>query len=938
MQTKNKFSYKHFVLIFIVANLFILTVGAREKRLHVQSLKTFPYTENHLAIHPKKNHFFVEEKQNLFSDTIPRNKKLSIDTLPKGIPDSINFKLDSLIKKDSLPDSSLNDTLPYKLSKNAIKESIAYSAEDSAIVNVTENKVTLYGQKANAKFKDNDITAPIISFNQKTGDISAYLKRDSTGKVVSFASMKSGEFNSQSDSFRFNMQTGKGITKSTYTQQGEMYVYGETIKKINDRVFYALRGRFTTCDLDTPHFAFISNKIKFISGKVAISGPVHPEFEGVPIPIYFPFGIYPLNPERHSGLLPPNFTTNEQRGLGLEDLGYYKVVNDNWDVIFRSSIYSYGGWSANINPRYYKRYKYSGNLAFTYQHFNLNFKGDPDFQKNRSFAFIWNHSADTKSRPGVTFSASVNTKSSTFNRSVPNNPSINYDNQLQSNIAYQKTWIGKPFSLSLAASNNQNTVLKSFDISLPSANFTITTIYPFRRKEFAGQPKWYENLGIGYNGRAINRLSFSDSANAPQLLTQIKDNLRWGARHQIPISLSLPQIGIFQVSPGISYEETWYQKKSTNYFDITKDSLLTKVENGFFTARAMSFSLGISTRFFGMFTSKSKNAMIKAIRHELKPSISANYTPNLNKKNYYYSVVDSTGRKELFPYFDSKYNINGPYSSNTFAGLSFALDNNISMKVRNRKDSSLGTKKIPLLDQLSLRGSYNFVLDSFNFSPISVDASTNLFNKVNVSAGGVWNLYEVNSQGRPINQLIWKRNPYTLGRLTSANISLSSQFSGGNKKTGEQAGLQPGNSPDLNNQYDQDQYNSDLAYIRNNPGEFADFSIPWSVNLSYSLTYYKTFVQTKGFQNTFSQNIVFGGSLALTSKWQMQVNGAYNITEASLVPLSFSLSRDLHCWQMSISGSPIGYSRYFSINISPKSPLLRDLKINRTRSFTNYNL
>jgi hypothetical protein len=577
-------------------------------------------------------------------------------------------------------------------------------------------------------------------------------------------------------------------------------------------------------------------------------------------------------------------------------------------------------------------------MAFTYQHFNLNFKGDPDFQKNRSFEVRWNHSADTKSRPGVTFSASVNTKSSSFNRSVANNPSINFDNSLQSTIAYQKTWIGKPFFLSLTASNNQNTKLKSFDLSLPSANFTVTTIYPFRRKEFAGQPKWYENLGIGYIGNASNRFSFSDSADAPNILTQLKNNLRWGARHQVPISLSLPKIGIFQVSPGISYEETWYQKKSTRYWDETKDTLLTKVQDGFFTARAMSFSLGISTRFFGMFTSKSKNAIIKAIRHELKPTISANYTPNLNKRNYYYTVVDTTGRKEMFPYFESQYNINGPYSYNTFAGLNFTLDNNLSMKVRDRKDTSAGgTKKIPLLDQLSLTGGYNFVVDSFNFSPISVNASTNLFNKVNVSASGNWNLYKVNSQGRPVNELIWKHNPFSLGRLTSASIALSSQFSGGNKKTGEQAGLQPGVGPDMT-QYDQDQYNSDLAYIRNNPGEFADFSIPWSLNLSYSLSYNKIFVMNKGFRNDFSQNIVFNGSLNLSPKWQMQVNGAYNISLGSLMPLSFSLSRDLHCWQMSISGSPIGYTRYFSINISPKSPLLRDLKINRTRSFTNYNL
>src|SRR5207237_942832 len=118
--------------------------------------------------------------------------------------------------------------------------------------------------------------------------------RDSTGKVIAMPYYKQSEFVSESDSIRFNIKTGKGITKSTYTQQGEMYVYGDVFKKVTSDIFYAQRARITTCNLDTPHFAFVSNKLKVINKKLAITGPVHPEFEGVPIPIYLPFGIYPL--------------------------------------------------------------------------------------------------------------------------------------------------------------------------------------------------------------------------------------------------------------------------------------------------------------------------------------------------------------------------------------------------------------------------------------------------------------------------------------------------------------------------------------------------------------------------------------------------------------------------------------------------------------------
>ena len=926
MQTINILSLKLFFLITAGVIMFIMNVESKNTSSFQEPLHTYLVTDTPPIIPSKKNHFSVAEKQNLLKDTLTKKNPLSADSI-------LEKKLDSLSKSDTSLKKLPADTIHFKSAKNALEAPVEYTAEDSMVLDVPANTITLYGKKATTHYKDNDLSAPVIAFDQATGNISASIKRDSTGKIISLPTYVQGDFKEQSDSIRFNMKSGKGLTKSTYTQQGEMYVYGQVIKKVDENTFYALRGRFTTCNLDTPHFAFLANKIKFITNKVAISGPVHPEFEGVPIPIYFPFGIFPLNQGRHSGLLAPNFTTNEQRGLGLEGLGYYKVINDNWDVVLRSSIYSYGGWSLNVNPRYSKRYHYSGNLAFDVQSFNLNFKGDPDFIKNRSYHITWSHSADTKARPGVSFMASVNAGSSSYNAMIPNDPRLNFSNQLTSSIAYSKTWKDKPFNLSITANHDQNTNLKLINVSLPSVGFTVNTIYPFRKKDFVGTPKWYENIGIGYNGTALSRFSFYDTVKNKSIFQQIRDTLQWGAHHSVPISLSLPQMGIFQVSPGVSYDETWFQKKSTHYWDATKDTLLTRIQSGFFTARQMSFSLNLSTRIFGMIAATNKDAKIQAIRHEMRPTIGISYRPDFNKNNYYYTVVDTTGRKQQYSYFENTYNIYGPYGTGTFGGLNFGLENNISMKVRNRKDTGENAlKKVPILDALSFQGSYNFFADSLKFSTFSVNASTNLFNKVSVTAYANLDPYEVNDSGRRINTLIWKYHPISLGRLTSASLSLSSQFTGGNKKTGEGAGLKTNDVP-LNRDYSQDEMNNEMAYIRNNPGEFADFNIPWSVNFSYALSISKNFVIGQGFKSIFSQNINFGGTLNLTPKWQIGINGYYNVTLGQLNPLSLSISRDLHCWQMSINMSPIGNYRFFSINISPKSPILRDLKINRTRSF-----
>ena len=181
--------------------------------------------------------------------------------------------------------------------------------------------------------------------------------------------------------------------------------------------------------------------------------------------------------------MPPTFTTNDQFGVGLEGLGYYKVLNDNIDLTLRGNLYSYGGWSANVTSTYRTRYRYNGGLNFSYQHTKFNFKGDPDYNLSKTFFITWNHTVDQKARPGTNFSASVNAGSSKFNQFVPNDPNRNFQNQLGSSIAYSKTWAGKPYNLTLSANHNQNNNSHLINVILPDGSFTVQTIYPLQKKD-----------------------------------------------------------------------------------------------------------------------------------------------------------------------------------------------------------------------------------------------------------------------------------------------------------------------------------------------------------------------------------------------------------------------------------------------------------------------
>ncbi|HQW85013.1 MAG TPA: putative LPS assembly protein LptD, partial [Ferruginibacter sp.] len=789
---------------------------------------------------------------------------------------------------------------------------------------IPSKKIILYGKQTKVTYIDNVLTSPRIEFDQGTSLVSAYLIKDSAGNVIAYPEFNQADFKTKSDSIKFNMKTGKGLTKGTYTQQGELFVYGEKIKKVNADVFYAFKGRFTTCNLDTPHFAFVSKRIKFINKKMAITGPVHPEFENVPIPIVLPFGIYPLQTGRRSGLLAPSFSANETLGLSLENLGYYKVLGEKWDLVTMGTIYSYGGWTASISPRYYKRYHYQGNFAINMIHLR-----DLDKSGARAFKVNWQHSTDTKARPGVTFSAHVDAGSSGYNGAVPNNPQRNFENQLQSSIAYTKTWKDKPFNISLIANHNQNGNTKLININLPTVTFNVNTLYPFRRKEVIGKYYWYENIGIALNTSINGMSSFYDTTGS--IFSQFSKNYRYGASHRVPITLSLPQIGNFQFSPSISYEERWYQEKFERNWNITEKKLDTSIKKGFYTARDMNFGLGVSTRIFGMFTF-NKKSKVQAIRHELRPQLSVNYKPDMNSKAWYNTQIDTAGNRISSTFYERS--IFGAFGQGKFGGINFGIDNVLQMKVRNKKDTSQNAvKKITLLDGLSINSSYNFLEDSFKLRPFTINLRTNLFDKISISGSAIVVPYLTNNKGDFIDKLVWNRK-LSLGKLTNASISLQTSFQGGDQK--EQLPINNQQNMQVNSisGLPIDEYQQEAAYIRNNPGEFANFNIPWSISFSYAFSYNRiTNGLGTGYTSSISQNVNWNGSLNLTPKWQIGLNGSYNITQKDLGMISMYLTREMHCWQMAINISPVGKFRSFNISISPKSGLLRDLKINRTRYF-----
>jgi LPS-assembly protein len=821
------------------------------------------------------------------------------------------------------------DTLDIRISKDSLDAPVNYSASDSVVLDVPSKKVTLYNQAA-TKYKDLDLTGAIITLDQSRRVVIATYVKDSLGNIVGLPKFVQGENNFTADTIVYNIETQKGLTKNTYMQSGEIYVQGGVTKKISANEYFALRGRFTTCNLDTPHFAFRTKKMKLINQKMAISGPIHPEFEDVPVPIYLPFGYFPISQGRHSGLLPPQFTASEQFGIGLEGLGYYKVLSEYFDVTLRTNIYSYGGWALYLSPTYRKRYRYNGALNLTIQNSRiLSDLPKQPFSSTKTFNITWGHTMDGKARPGTSFSANVNAGSTKFNQFVANNPTRNFSNQLNSSITYSKTWNNK-YNLTMSANHQQNNNTGLVTLNLPTVAFTVNTFNPFARKEPIGEPKWYEKLGIGLNSNLISDASFYDSLFS---FSQLLDTFSWGAQHNVPIQLSLPPVGPFQIGPSISYQERWYSRKFTRTWNPVKEKIDTTIEKGFYSARDISFGVGVSTAIFGTFNRFGKNSRVKAIRHVIRPTIGVNYKPDLAAKDYYTQQINATGMTQRFSYFDNIYP--GAFGEGRFGGLSFGLDNNLEMKVRDRSDTSKSADKIVrLIDGLSINGNYNFFADSFKLSQISLSLRSTLFEKINITGQATFDPYEVDEMGFRKDRLLWNSGKFGLGRVVSGGLAISTTFQ---SKPKEEPKTTTTNDDDNNMlPMTMEEQQQQLAFVRQNPAEFADFNIPWSLNLSYSLNFNKQFKPDyTGFETKVFSNVSWNGDFNLTPRWKLGMNGYYDFTTAKIQTLTMYLSREMHCWQLSINVTPVGLFRSFNITINPKSGILRDLRINRTRFFYN---
>ena len=870
----------------------------------------------------------------------------AVPLLMEGLDSLQSTDLDSLISMDS---EEFADSLNAMVPNSNIETTIYYSAKDSIYFDVVNQKVYLYGE-SKIDYGNIKLEADRIDIDWTTDLLKATYTTDSTGKKIGVPVFTQGSEAYEAQDMTYNFVTRRAVINGIVTQQGEAYMHGEKVKKNEKNEMFIRNAKYTTCNLGDPHFHIASSKLKVIPGNKVVTGPFNLHFRDIPTPLGFFFGMFPQPKKKASGVIFPAYGEERRRGFFLRNGGYYFAINDHLDLEATGDIYSKGGFGLQASSQYKKRYEYNGNVNLTYNQFKSG--QEEDTLKSKDMWIRWNHSPDSKGRTSR-ISASVNAGTSSFNSNRTNSDiRVNQTAQFSSNVSYSKSFPGTPFNLTASLRHNQNVQTKVVRLTLPEFAFNTSRLFPFAKKGSSGKNVLQKiSLSHNFNFRnelsnaAAPRASFpvsnrSEQADsvvsfAPSNISTLLDRAKIGGRHTVPISTSFALMKYFTVSPSINYTELWYPRELKYTWEEDNQAVRIDTLRKFSRAGFYSFSTGVSTRLYGFYPINGKK--IQAIRHVMTPSVSFSYTPDFTEGNFEEVQINENGDTR----FLSKYEgfAFGSPGRNAAASMGFSLQNNIEMKVKTKKDTANDTKKIKLLDNLSLSSGYNFLADSFNLSDIRVSTRTALFNRLlNLSASGSIDPYvyvldsvvETSSNTRvfqrQINEFTWNRGK-GIGQLTSgtlsADIRLSPKiFEGKGGSSDDREEDKPVRTSEFGTE-------GELEYINNNPDEYVDWSLPWSLSIGYNMNYRK-----RGFEESdITQTLRFSGDLSITSKTKINFSSGYDVKNKEFTSTRLGASRDLHCWVLNFNWVPFGRYQSFLIEIRVRSTILQDLKLDKKSQF-----
>ena len=861
----------------------------------------------------------------------------------KNIPDTT--KMDSLqlaiYHHNKAIDDSIRADSVMRARSNGIDAPVKYSAEDSIVYDAASGTAYLYGN-SKVDYENMKLASDKVHMNLDNSTVRATGTADSTaeGGIKGKPVFTMGKDEYQSDTMAFNFKSKKGLIKGIYTEQQDGFLSGEVGKRDSTGAVFLQHGRYTTCDKPHPDFYIALSRAKVRPGKDVVFGPAYLVVADVPLPLAIPYGFFPFSKKYSSGFIMPSYGDESDRGFYLRDGGYYFAISDKWDLKLIGEIYTKGSWGVSAASNYRKRYRYSGSFLFSYQDSKTGDKGLPDFAEQESFKIQWNHRQDPKANPYSSLAASVNFATSSYERNNLNslyNPQTLTQSTRTSSVSWNTNFSSIGLSLSATTNLAQNMRTSSIQITLPDLNISLSRFYPFKRKHLVGKERWYEKISMSYTGQLANSISTTEDKILHSNL--IKD---WknAFQHTIPVQANFTLFNYINVTPSFNFTDRMYSKKVTRGWDNTlQKEVVRDTTYGFHNVYNWSMNVGASTKLYGFWVPNRKlfGDKIQAIRHVITPQVTFSYSPNFGARRYgyydSYQYTDASGNVKLVeysPYQDELYSVPGKYKTEM---ISWDVSNNIEMKIKSDKDTT-GYKKISIIDELGASMSYNAAADYHRWSDLSMRLRLKWWKNYTFSMNAQFATYayELDANGKPYvgNHTEWGygRLPRFQGMSQNFSFTLNPEklkkwFGRKDDKDDDKVSVDS-DGPDTNIESNMDDDLEKGKYAakkkRGNIAETDDdgymsFNMPWSLTIGYGITMRENTAgrfntKTMRYPYKFTQTLNFSGNIRISDGWNINFSSGYDFENHAMSMTTASLSRDLHCFNMSASIVLAPYTSY----------------------------
>ena len=860
---------------------------------------------------------------------------------PSAVPFSVSDSLkDSLLLPDATNtrsgrglryDSTAIDTTAADSAKRkpGIDAPVDYECTDSLVYDAETRLVHLYG-KAQVKYMDMTLNAAKITMNMDSSMVRAAGERDTAGILQDKPVYSQGSDNYHSELMAFNFKTKKGYITNVETTQGDGFMQSQHSKRAADGTLYLEHAKYTTCDAKHPHFYVALSRAKVRPGKESVFGPAYLVVADVPLPLAVPYGFLPFNKKYSSGFIMPSYGDETSRGFYLRDGGYYFAINDYMDVKALGEIYTKGSWGLSAETNYRKRYRYNGNFYISFLRTVDGEKNMPDYAVTKSLKVQWTHSKDAKASPNTTFSARVNFASENYERSNLEsmyNPLAYTQSTRASSVSFSHTF--PSIGLNIAGSTNLTQSLRDSSVSmtLPDLSISLNRFYPFRRKHQAGKERWYEKISMSYTGSLSNSINTKEDKLFKSNL--VKD-WRNGMQHRIPIDATFQVFKYINISPQFSLRDIMYTNRVMRSWDETTQKEVADTTYGFYNLYDWSFGVSANTTLYGFYKPWRKlfGDKIIAVRHVFKPSVSFSYAPDFTSSHYGYQrtyvKTDANGEVSTVTYSPYSGGIYS-YPSGTKQGMiTMSVSNNVEMKVKSDRDTT-GERKISIIDELYGALSYNMAAETRPWSNLNTRIRLKLTKNYTFSMAAVFATYAYafDKNGRVVTS---DRTEWSYGRFgrfqgmsqnlsyTFNNETLSKLFSrrsdrstASNDETDTDTDTDAEDAnidPDLRNAKKGGKQKKQKAKV--DEDGYLRFSLPWSFTVSYGISMAEDRskqinVRRMRYPYSFTQTMNFSGYLRIAEGWNISFTSGYDFNYHELSMTTASVSRDLHCFEMSCS-------------------------------------